>query len=164
MTQPPAPTLYLFCSKIASGKSTLARQIADRPATLLVSEDRWMAGLFADELHTLDDYVRCSARLRATIGPHVVDLLRHGLSVALDFPANTVAYRRWMRSLIDEAGVAHELHVFDVPDDVCKQRLHRRNARDDTAFRVSDAQFDAFTSHFVPPSPDEGFTVIPHRA
>jgi hypothetical protein len=41
--------------------------------------------------------------------PHVIDILREGLSVVLDFPANTVKWRSWMRSLIDEAHVAHEL-------------------------------------------------------
>ena len=35
------PTLYLVCGKIGSGKSTLARQLATRPATLLISEDHW---------------------------------------------------------------------------------------------------------------------------
>jgi hypothetical protein len=34
------------------------------------------------------------------MGPHIVDILQQGLSVVLDFPANTVTYRNWMRSLI----------------------------------------------------------------
>jgi predicted kinase len=33
-----APTLYLLCGKIAAGKSTLARRLAARPATLLISK------------------------------------------------------------------------------------------------------------------------------
>jgi hypothetical protein len=47
------------------------------------------------------------------MGPHVVDILRQGLSVVLDVPANTVSYRAWMRLLITQADVAHELHVLD---------------------------------------------------
>jgi hypothetical protein len=46
--------------------------------------------------------------------------LREGLSVVLDFPANTVKWRSWMRSLIDQAHVAHELHFLDVSDAICK--------------------------------------------
>jgi predicted kinase len=45
-----SPTLYLLCGKIAAGKSTLARLLAARPATLLVSQDHWMSVLFSDEL------------------------------------------------------------------------------------------------------------------
>jgi len=63
------PTLYLLCGKIAAGKSTLARQLASRPATLLISEDHWTSHLFADDLKTIEDYGRLSARLRAAIGP-----------------------------------------------------------------------------------------------
>ncbi|MEH2567347.1 AAA family ATPase [Bradyrhizobium sp. AZCC 2289] len=82
-----APTLYLLCGKIAAGKSTLALRLAARPATLLISEDHWTSTLFADDLKTIEDYGRYSARLRAAMAPHVVDILRQGLSVVLDFPA-----------------------------------------------------------------------------
>jgi predicted kinase len=95
-----ATTLYLLCGKIAAGKSTLARRLAARPATLLITQDHWMSTLFPTEVRTIDDFARYSARLRAAIGPHIVDILRQGLSVVLDFPANTVTYRKWMRSLI----------------------------------------------------------------
>lgn len=157
-----APTLYLLCGKIGAGKSTLARRLASRPATLLISEDHWTSTLFADELRTIDDYGRLSARLRAAVAPHIVDILQKGLSVVLDFPANTERQRAWMRSLIDLAGVPHELHHLDVPDELCRRRLRQRNARGEHQFQVSDQEFDQFTRHFVPPGPDEGFNVIVH--
>src|SRR5438105_3626749 len=129
-------TLYLVCGKIAAGKSTLARRLAARPATLLIGQDHWMSNLFSDdELKTIDDFARLSARLRAAMGPHIVDILRQGLSVVLDFPANTVRNRQWMRSVIDRAQADHELHVLDVPDDICKRRLRERNASGEHAFQ-----------------------------
>jgi len=158
-----APTLYLLCGKIAAGKSTLARRLAARPATLLISEDHWTSNLFAGDLRTIDDYTRCSARLRAAMGPHVVAILRQGLSVVLDFPANTVSQRKWMRSLIAEAKVAHELHLLDVPDAVCKERLRGRNEGGEHPFQLSDAEYDQFTRYFVPPGADEGFIVVVHK-
>ena len=157
-------TLYLLCGKIAAGKSTLARRLAARPATLLISEDHWMSNLFFDDLHTIDDYGRLSARLRRAMGPHVVDILQHGLSVVLDFPANTVEYRTWMRSLINQAGAGHELHLLDIPDTICKQRLKERNAGDKHPFKVSEAEYDLFTSYFVPPGPAEDFRIVVHTA
>ena len=97
------------------------------------------------------------------MGPHVVAILRQGLSVVLDFPANTVGQRKWMRSLIAEAKVAHELHLLDVPDAVCKERLRGRNKGGEHPFQVSDAEYDQFTRYFVPPGVDEGFNVVVHR-
>ncbi|WP_347566923.1 ATP-binding protein [Mesorhizobium sp. WSM4906] len=137
-------------------------RLAARPATLLISEDHWTSALFAEALKTIDDYAECSARLRTAMGPHVVDILRHGLSVVLDFPANTVAYRRWMRSLADSAGVLHELHYLDIPDAICRQRLQERNAGRTHQFQVSEAEYDLFSSYFVPPGPAEGFNVFVH--
>jgi predicted kinase len=96
------------------------------------------------------------------MGPHVVDILRQDLSVVLDFPANTVNWRSWMRSLISEAHVAHELHVLDFPEAICKERLRQRNDGGEHPYQVTEETFDLFTSYFVPPGPDEGFNVIVH--
>jgi predicted kinase len=155
-------TLYLLCGKICAGKSTLARRLAAHPATLLISMDHWMATLFPTENKTIDDFARLSARLRAAMGPHVVDILQRGLSVVLDFPANTMSDRSWMRSLITEADIAHELHVLDIPDAICKERLRQRNESGEHPYEVSEATYDLLTSHFVLPRPDEGFNVIVH--
>ena len=157
------PILYLLCGKIGAGKSTLARQLAAGPSALLISEDHWTSTLFAEDLKTIEDYARLSARLRTAMTPHIVDILGQGLSVVLDFPANTVRQRSWMRSLVEQAGVPHELHYLDVPDDICRERLHRRNAGGAHPFQVNDTEFGQFTRYFVPPGPDEGFNVIVHR-
>jgi predicted kinase len=156
------PTLHLLCGKIAAGKSTLARRLAAQPGTVLISEDVWNSTLFPDEIRTIEDYAKYSARVRAAIGPHVVALLKAGLSVVLDFQANTPAIRRWMRTLIDGAGAAHELHFLDLGDEACKRRLHARNAAGEHPYQVSDAEFELFTRYFVPPGEEEGFNVIVH--
>ena len=119
-----------------------------------------MSLLFPTENRTIEDFARLSARLRDAMGPHVVDILRHDLSVVLDFPANTVRWRSWMRSLIDEADVADELHVLDVPDAIWKQRLRQRNAEGEHPYEVSEETYELFMSYFVPPGPDEGFDIV----
>jgi predicted kinase len=162
MEQAHPPTLYLICGKIGAGKSTLAKKLASHPATLLISEDHWTSNLFADDLKTIEDYSRLSARLRAAMTPHIVDILRQGLSVVLDFPANTVRNRDWMRSLVAEAQVAHEFHLLDISDEICKQRLRQRNASGEHPFQMTDAEYDQFTRYFLAPGADEGFNVIVH--
>jgi predicted kinase len=163
MDETPKPVLHMICGKIAAGKSTLARRLADAPATLLISEDFWMSRLYKPELHTIEDYGKYSRRLREAMGAHVVALLRAGLSIVLDFPANTVANRQWMRDIFEAAGAAHRLHVLEVADAVCKARLQRRNAEGTHEYVVSEAEFDLFTAYYVPPSPAEGFLTTVYR-
>jgi predicted kinase len=160
---PNKPTLHLVCGKIAAGKSTLVTELGRLPSTVVVREDHWLARLYPGEQNSLADYVRNSTRLRSAIAPHLVDLLRSGLSIVLDFPANTPSSRAWMRTLFEGAGCAHRLHYLDVADEVCKARVRRRNESGEHEFTVSDDDFELFTSHFVPPSANEGFEVVLHH-
>ncbi len=160
---PAKPTLHMICGKAAAGKSTLAARLAEAAGTILISEDAWTSRLFKQEMHTVADYARYSRRLRDAMGPHVTALLKAGLSVVLDFPANTPVNRQWMRGVFEAAGAAHRLHFLDVADDVCKQRLRRRNASGTHEFTVSDAEFDEITSYFVAPTAAEGFETTVYR-
>jgi predicted kinase len=131
---------------------------------LLIAEDHWTSSLYPDELRTIDDYARYSARLERAIAPLVVDILRRGISVVMDFHANTVRRRSWLRSLAEEANADHELHWLDLPDAACRQRLKDRNAGGTHPFQVSEAEYELFTRFFTAPTPDEGFTVFVHKS
>ncbi|MCK0151378.1 ATP-binding protein [Marivita sp. S6314] len=157
-----SPTLHMMCGKIASGKSTLSARLGAQPRTVVIAEDVWLHGLYADQLASVADYMRAMARFRPMIGPHIADLLTAGVSVVLDFQANTVDARRWMRGIVEQTQASHALHVLDVPDEVCLKRLHARNAAGTHPFTVSDAQFHHVSAHFVPPSDDEGFHIVRH--
>lgn len=154
------PKLLLVSGKIAAGKSTLAARLAEPQGVVLISEDHWLSALYPGEISTLEDYIRCSHRLRKAIGPHVIALLRDGVSVVMDFPANTPKQRQWLRSLFESAEVEHELHYLDIPDAVCKTRLKERNESGNHAFQTSEADYDMITAHFVPPAAEEGFNLI----
>ena len=156
----PEPILHLFCGKVAAGKSTLAAELAAAPGTVLISEDRWLSSLYRDEMQSVADYVRCSDRLASAMFEHVTELLMEGVSVVLDFPANTVAQRQRLGEIHERAGAAHQLHFLDVPDNVCKARLRERNALAQHEFAVSEAEFDRISSYFEPPNPGEGFNIV----
>ncbi len=155
-----SPTLHLVCGKIASGKSTLAAKLGKMPRTVVVSEDDWLAALYLNEMSSISDYIRCASKLQKIMGPHIVSLLNSEVSVVLDFQANTVANRTWMRRMIQSTNASHKLHYLDVPDEVCKTRLRARNATGDHPFAATDEQFKQLTKHFVPPSPEEGFNIV----
>jgi len=157
-----SPILHLVCGKIAAGKSTLAAQLSAHSSTVLISEDVWLSRLFPDEILTVDDYIRCSRRLRDAMGEHVGALLCTGVSVVLDFPANTVRIRRWMRGISDGAGVEHELHYIDVSDELCKARQKKRNQDGGHEFAATESEFDLLATYFMPPTPDEGLNLTVH--
>lgn len=154
--------LHLVCGKIAAGKSTLCARLAAETGGLLIAEDHWTSHLWGAEMREVADYVRCSARLRAAIGPHIVELLKRDLVIILDFAANTVERRAWMRGLAEAASAQARLHLLDVPDEVCRARMHARSAAGEHPFAPTDAHFDLITSYFAAPTEDEGLEVVVH--
>ncbi|MFJ2982592.1 MULTISPECIES: AAA family ATPase [unclassified Pseudomonas] len=159
----PKPVLHLISGKIASGKSTLAKSLAAEGSTVLLSEDYWLSRLYPEQIKSVTDYVRLARQIREVLGPLVIDVLRAGVTVVLDFPANTPQDRQWLGDLADAAKVAHRAHYIEVDDDTCRDRLHRRNDRGEHEFAATDAEFDLITSYFRAPHEDEGLQIEVHR-
>ncbi len=157
------PILHILCGKIASGKSTLSSSLASSPITVVISEDQWLFLCYGDEMKTIEDYVRCSAKLKNAMKLHVISLLKAGVSVVLDFPANTVANRKWMMSIINESCADHILHYLNVSSEICKSRLQARNQSAASHFVVTDEQFELISQYFTEPEPEEGFNIIQYN-
>ncbi|MCB0370111.1 MAG: AAA family ATPase, partial [Bdellovibrionales bacterium] len=87
---------------------------------------------------------------------------KNGVSVVLDFPANTLEVRKWMRHIIDSSSCHHELHFLDTPDIICLQRLDNRNKSGEHEYNVAEEEFNKFSSYFVAPSDEERFNLIIH--
>lgn len=155
-------TLHMLCGKVAAGKSTLAAKLAGANQTVLIGEDAWLHLLYANEIKTLRDFQHRSLQLREAMAPHIASLLRAGLSVVLDFHANTIESRVWMRGIIEETSAAHVLHVMTPPDAVCLARLRQRNAFGTHEFQVTEDHFRQVAEHFVAPKPEEGFNIVLH--
>lgn len=157
-------TLYFFCGKMAAGKSTLARALADRHGAVLLVQDEWLVHLFPDEIVDVRAYVKYSTRLCAGLTDHVCALLARGISVVLDFPGNTPKQRTWFRLLFERADAPHELHFIDAPDALCKAQMRERSRHlPDGSAWTTEAEFDAITTFFQPPTADEGFNVVRHE-
>ncbi|WP_327440592.1 ATP-binding protein [Pseudomonas donghuensis] len=157
------PVLHLMSGKIASGKSTLAKSLAAERSAILLSEDHWLSRLYPDQIKSVTDYVRLARQMREVLGPLVIDVLKAGATVVLDFPANTPQDRQWLRDLADAAEVSHCVHYIEVDDDTCRDRLHLRNNRAEHEFAATDAEFDLITSYFRAPDEGEGLQIEVHR-
>ena len=156
--------LIFLCGKMAAGKSTLAKELARQAHAVLLVQDELLERLFPGEIADLQGFVRCSSRLRNALGPHICALLSLGVSVVLDFPGNTRVQRAWFRELFERANAAHELHFLDASEALCKRNLKERSQHlpPGTPW-TTEAEFDAITVHFHPPTEDEGFNVIRHE-
>jgi len=156
--------LIFLCGKMAAGKSTLAKQLAEREGTVLLVQDELLDHLFPGEIIDLPDFVRCSTRLKNALGPHVSALLSNGISVVLDFPGNTRTQRAWFRELFERTNSQHELHWVDASNAVCKRQLKQRTQHLPAGTPwTTEAEFDAVTAYFEAPCADEGFNVIRHE-
>jgi predicted kinase len=156
--------LYFLCGKMASGKSTLAGELARTNDAVVLNQDEFLETLYPGEIRTLQDFVRCSTRLRGALFVHVQALLSRGIPVVLDFPGNTRAQRQWFREIFEGARAGHELHFIDAPDELCKRQLRQRSAAlPPGSAWTTDAEFDAITAYFQAPSDDENFNVVRHE-
>jgi predicted kinase len=159
-----SPKLIFLCGKMAAGKSTLARDLAEGENAVLLVEDEFLNALFPGDITDIAGYIRCSSKLKSALTSHVCTLLSKRLSVVLDFPANTKAQRVWFRELIERADVEHELHYVAALDSLCKSQLVARSKSlpPGTPW-TTEADFEAVTAYFQPPSDDEHFNVVRHE-
>jgi predicted kinase len=153
--------LLFLCGKMAAGKSTLSRELAERENAVPLVQDEFLERLYPGEIVDIAGFFKYSSRLKDALGPHICSLLPSGVSVVLDFPGNTTGQRAWFRHLVDASGADHELHFIDASDDLCKHQLKERSKGlpAGTAW-TSDAEFDAIMLYFEPPSIEEHFNTI----
>ena len=153
--------LILLCGKMAAGKSTKAAELVVSRSAVLFAEDAWLSELYPGQILSVDDYVKYSSLIKPVVKPLVQSLLRKGLKVVMDFPANTPGQRAWLRSIFEEVGADHELIYLDVSDELCLENLAKRRAEQpDRAATDTEEMFRAISRYFSEPSENEGFNII----
>lgn len=157
-------TLHFISGRLAAGKTTLARKLATDYHAVLVSEDVWLSKL-SEGISSFDDYLKWSRRCRSVMGPLIVNILRVGACVVLDFAGNTVAERAWARNLSERAKASHILHFLDVDEEECLRRLLLRNEVKPEGLYFADTtetDFRAVCKWFQTPSPEEDLNITIH--
>ena len=141
----------LICGLPASGKSTLARQLAPRLPAVRLDKDEWVTQLGAD---VWDDAFRL--RIERQLWALTQELLAQGQSVILE-------WGHWARIERDEKrlgarslGVGVELHFLDAPLEELVERADRRTTSGEwTAAPMTRAHFEAWVTLFQPPDEEE---------
>jgi predicted kinase len=151
MKQNPSARLVLICGLPASGKTTLARELARRIPAIRLNKDHWTTQLGHD---VWDDEFR--VRLEAQLWALTQQLLAQGQSVILE-------WGHWARIERDEKrlgaralGVGVELHYLDVPLEELIARVERRNASGEwTASPITRAHLEQWAATFQAPGEEE---------
>ncbi len=141
----------LICGLPASGKSTLARQLAPKIPAIRLDKDGWVTQLGAD---VWDDEFR--VRLERQLWTLTQELLAQGQSVILE-------WGHWARVERDEKrlgaralGVGVELHYIDAPLEELIERADRRTmSREWTASPMTRAHFEKWAPIFQAPDEEE---------
>lgn len=151
MKQKASTRLVLICGLPASGKTTLARELARRIPAIRLNKDDWVIQLGHD---VWDDEFR--VRLEAQLWALTRELLAQGQSVILE-------WGHWARVERDEKrlgaralGVRAELHYLDVPLEELIARVERRNASGEwAASPITRAHLEQWATIFQAPNEEE---------
>lgn len=145
---------------MGAGKTTLSHEIAESIGAIRLSEDEWLEFLFPNEINGFDDYIKYSARLKPILKSHVRNILNSGVSVVMDFPANTVKQRAWFKEIFSDDQIPHKLIYIDASDQLCLSQIQsRRIKQPERAQFDTEAVFNQVNSFFQPPSQKEGFNI-----
>ncbi len=143
--------LVLICGLPASGKTTLARQLAPKIPALRLNKDQWTVQLGHD---VWDDEFR--VRLERQLWTLTQDLLTQGQSVILEWGHWARAERDEKRLGARALGVGVELHYLDAPLDELIRRADYRNVSGEwTASPMTADHFANWATMFQPPDEDE---------
>jgi predicted kinase len=156
-----SPQAFVFMGRIASGKSSLAKDFSRQTGWTVLSSDQLRKELAGVDLHTRGSEEErtvlyapgMTKRTYDAMFDAGIEALRAGRNVILDATFSSREHRDALRQRLDEAGFGCTWVAAHASDEVTKERLARRAQSEHV---VSDARledFEKLTSRFE--APDE---------
>jgi predicted kinase len=142
------PRLVLLCGLPASGKTALAREIADAYGAVRLDPDAWELALAVDPFDAA-----FQARLEAQFWELAQRLLALGTSVVLEWGFWARSERDEKRAAARTLGAAVELRFLDVPFDELVRRVQARHAAG--GLGITEAHMERYRGMFQPPTEAE---------
>jgi len=151
---------HLVAGSTGAGKSTAAREIAERVGGVRFSIDEWMSALYWMDCPEKNDFPwalervgRCEAQIEVVAR----ELAQVGVDAVLDLGFTTRAQRMKWLERAKAAGVECVLHVLDVDAEVRWARVCERNRGESGtyAFVVTREMFCFMEERWEAPSVEE---------
>jgi predicted kinase len=154
------PSIHLIEGPVGAGKSTFAADLARKVSGVHVPLDEWFARLFSPDRPSTDFvswYVEHKRRLLTLIWQHAVALLKAGTSPILELGLIRRADRNDFYNRVEDLGVDLLVYVLDLPREVRRERVRRRNAERGPTFSmvVPEPIFDMASDMWEAPDEDE---------
>lgn len=152
--------VVFMCGPAGSGKSTVARRYEQQGMTRLsFDQEAWSRGITTmplppDVHRDIEDVLR--ARL--------VELVRAGSDVVVDFSFWSRAMREEYRGLLRPLGVVPEVVYLATDRATVLRRIAARAAGDGDDFAISTELAAFYFDHFEPPTAEEGPLTVIGRA
>ena len=153
-------TWYLVAGSTGAGKSTAAREIAERVGGVVFSIDAWMNALYWMDCPEKNDFTwalervgRCEAQIEAVAR----ELAEVGVDAVLDLGFTQRGQRLEWLERARAAGVGCELHVLEVEAELRWKRVVERNLGESGtyAFEVTREMFEFMEERWEAPSVEE---------
>ena len=142
------PRLVLLCGLPASGKTTLARELADAYGAVRLNPDEWESALDVDPF---DEGFQ--TRLEGQFWVLTQRLLTLGTSVVLEWGFWARSERDEKREAARSLGVAVELRFLDAPYEELVRRVVARHAAG--GIDVTESHMERYQRDFQPPTDEE---------
>jgi predicted kinase len=151
--------LHLICGQAGSGKTTYAKQLETQLNAFRFTKDEWMVSSYGRHI-TPDQWSQYEPRCYACIETIARRLLEREISVIWDYGFWYRHERARAKYFANELGIRSVVHFLNVPVEVRRERVLRRNksiANDSVV--ISEDEFDKQLSWFEVPSEHEGLSV-----
>lgn len=154
----------LICGKLCSGKTTYAHKLRREHHAVLLSCDEITLALTGLDAGTAFDDI--AARTQTYLYDKAAEIVSDGIPVILDWGFWTAASRARAREFFIERGIPYTFVCLEVPADVHRERIAKRNAAvkagEVLAYYVDEGLAKKFESKFEPPEDweiDEHITI-----
>lgn len=140
--------LILLCGLPASGKTTLARELAEAYGAVRFNPDEWEVALGVDPFDAA-----FQAKLEAAFWELAQRLLELGTSVVLEWGFWARSERDEKREAARALGAAVELRFLDVPYRELVRRVEARHRQGGIA--ITERHMEGYRAQFQPPTDEE---------